>query len=88
MDWELPDSERIYLRELARQQAACAALPIMAQRRQMWSDLNDGRPGTRPPVIIETWTFDRDFLSADVYRCTRPTGADDRTPVASQYPQS
>ena len=74
MDWTLPETERTYLRELARRQAAYAALPVMEQRQRMWYDLNDGRPGARPPVVIETWTFDRDFLPESVFRCTSETG--------------
>ena len=74
MEWQIPDDERAYLRELAGKQAEYAALPIMAQRKQMWYDLNDGRPGARPPVIVETWTFDRDFLPDSVFRCTSELG--------------
>ena len=74
MEWHIPDSERTYLRELARKQAEYAALPVMAQRRQMWYDLNDGRAGARPPVIIETWTFDRDFMPESVHRCAPGAG--------------
>jgi hypothetical protein len=74
MEWHIPDGERVYLRELAAKQAEYAALPVMAQRRQMWFDLNDGRPGARPPVVIETWTFDRDFMPESVFRCTSETG--------------
>jgi hypothetical protein len=72
--WTIPAEERAYLRELARRQAEIAALPIMAQRKQMWYDLNDGRPGARPPVVIETWTFDRDFLPDRLLRCTTEAG--------------
>ena len=74
MEWQVPEHERTYLRELARKQAEYAALPVMAQRKQMWFDLNDGRPDARPPVVVETWTFDRDFMPAGVFRCTSPTG--------------
>jgi hypothetical protein len=74
MTHHLPDSERLYLRELARKQAAYAALPVMREREQMWFALNDGNPGGRAPVIIETWTFDRDFLPESVYRCTSELG--------------
>jgi hypothetical protein len=74
MEWHIPDDERAYLRDLASVQAEYAARPVMAQRKQMWYDLNDGRPGARPPVIVETWTFDRDFLPADVFRCTSEVG--------------
>lgn len=74
MEWNLPDSERRYLRELARKQAEYAALPVMEERKQMWYDLNDGVPGARPPFIIETWTFDRDFMPNDVFRCESSVG--------------
>ena len=74
MEWFLPVEERSYLRELAKLQAEIANLPIMAQRKQVWYDLNDGCHGARPPVIIETWTFDRDFLPANVFICTSETG--------------
>jgi hypothetical protein len=74
MEWHIPGDERAYLRDLARKQAEYAALPVMAQREQMWYDLNDGRPGARPPVIVETWTFDRDFMPASVFRCTSEAG--------------
>jgi len=74
MTWHVPDNERTYLRELARKQAEYAALPVMAARKQMWYDLNDGVPDTRPPVIVETWTFNRDFMPPGVTRCTSEAG--------------
>jgi len=40
----------------------------------MWYDLNDGRTGARPPVIVETWTFDRDFMPGSVFRCASDVG--------------
>jgi hypothetical protein len=72
-DWQISTQERIYLRELARKQAEYAALPVMQQRKQMWYDLNDGKPGARPPIVIETWTFNRDFMPDGVAKCTSPT---------------
>jgi hypothetical protein len=72
--WHIPDHERAYLRDLACKQAEYAALPVMAQRKKMWYDLNDAHPNARPPVVIETWTFDRDFLPESVFRCTSPDG--------------
>lgn len=68
------NDERKYLRELARKQAEYAALPVMARRKEMWYALNDGHPGAIPPVIIETNTFDGDFMPEDVFRCTSRTG--------------
>lgn len=70
MEWLIPDNERTYLRTLAQRQAEYAALPCMSERKRMWYDLNDGQPGARPPVVIETWTFDRDFLPLDIFICT------------------
>jgi len=74
MEWQLPPAERVVLRELAQKQAAYAALPVMAQRKQMWVDLNDGRPAAQPPVIVETWTFDRDFLPDELFQCSSEVG--------------
>lgn len=73
-EWDIPASERAYLRELAERQAQYAALPVMARRKEMWYALNDARPGARPPVVIETQTFDRDFLPDSVYRCGSQAG--------------
>jgi hypothetical protein len=70
----IPASERSYLRDLARRQAEYAALPVMARRKQQWHDLNDGRAGARPPVIVETWTFDRDFMPDGILRCASEAG--------------
>ena len=73
-DFQLPEQERAYLRELAKRQAEYAALPIMETRKQMWYALNDAHPGARPPVIIETWTFDRDFMPENVFQCHSELG--------------
>ncbi|HEY6056557.1 MAG TPA: hypothetical protein VIV06_00920, partial [Candidatus Limnocylindrales bacterium] len=69
MEWHLPEDERAHLRALAARQAEYAALPVMAERERTWFDLNDGSPGARPPVVVETWTFDRDFLPEPVFGC-------------------
>lgn len=74
VDWTIAQDENLYLHELASKQAAYAALPVMEQRKQMWFDLNDGKQGAIPPVIIETWTFDRDFMPENLLRCTTPAG--------------
>ena len=77
--WNLPQTERVYLRQLAARQAEIAALPLMEQRKQMWYALNDAHPGARPPVVIETWTFDRDFMPASIFSCQSPTGREIET---------
>ena len=74
MKWNIPREEADYLRSLADKQALYAVLPVMEERKQMWFNLNDGKPGARPPVIIETWTFDRDFMPESVYHCKSPAG--------------
>jgi len=74
MEWQIPPTERTYLRELAIKQAEYATLPIMETREKMWYDLNDAVPGARPPVVIETWTFDRDFLPEEILQCTSKEG--------------
>ncbi|MDF1515224.1 MAG: hypothetical protein P1S60_15555, partial [Anaerolineae bacterium] len=74
MNWTIPKDEVMYLRNLAKKQAEYAALPVMEERKTMWLALNDSQPGARPPVIIETWTFDRDFMPERVLRCSTPEG--------------
>jgi len=81
MEWAIPEHERTYLRELAKKQAGYAALPVMQERRKMWYALNDGERNARPPVIIETWTFDRDFLF-------ERDGQTDRKAASAKRPQS
>ena len=78
MDWQLASDERAYLRDLAARQAEYAALPIMEERKRMWYALNDAAPGAgggvRPPVVVETWTFDRDFMPLGTLQCTSEVG--------------
>ncbi|MCX7590739.1 MAG: hypothetical protein N2255_03840 [Kiritimatiellae bacterium] len=74
MEWSIPQPERTYLRELACKQAEYAALPIMAERKRRWYALNDGLSDAQPPVVIETWTFDRDFLPEHILQCHTETG--------------
>ena len=71
---QIPPGERTYLRELAKKQAEYAALPVMADRKKAWYDLNDGASRARPPVVVETWTFDRDFMPESVFKCATPAG--------------
>ena len=72
--YQLSADDRTRLRQLARQQADLAALPVMQARQQQWTDMNDGVPGTRPPFVIESWTFDRDFLPDSLLQCTSDYG--------------
>jgi len=72
--YQLEVNERRYLRSLAQRQADIAALPVMEQRRRLWTDMNDGKPGARPPFVIESWTFDRDFMPESIYQCKSEYG--------------
>lgn len=74
MKYSLSTIEREYLRGLARRQADIAALPVMQERIQKWTDMNDAKPGSRPPFVIENWTFDRDFMPESIYQCTTDYG--------------
>ena len=73
-DWAIPPDERAYLRELAARQAEYAALPVMAQRRQQWFDLNDGTANVRPPFILEATNFMFELLPDRRYRCLTGAG--------------
>jgi hypothetical protein len=55
------DRER--LRDLARQVAACAQLPIMEERRRLWYAHNKGM-GERPVIVMEEASFLSDLLPA------------------------
>jgi hypothetical protein len=46
----------------------------MAERKHQWVALNDAHAGARPPVVIETWTFDRDFMPEYIYKCSSQVG--------------
>jgi hypothetical protein len=72
--WKLPPDERAYLRELASRQAEYAALPVMAERRRQWFDLNDGRANVRPPFILEATNFMFELLPDRRYRCRSAAG--------------
>lgn len=74
MNFECDAVEQTRLRELAERQARISALPVMALRRKMWTDMNDGVPGARPPFAIESWTLDRDFLPDRLLQCASPYG--------------
>ncbi|MBD3174577.1 MAG: hypothetical protein GF320_05330 [Armatimonadia bacterium] len=67
---DITPDDRSYLRDLANRQAEYAALPVMAERESMWRGVNAGSPSARPPVIIEAWTFNRDFMPAGTLLCS------------------
>jgi hypothetical protein len=71
---KLPAGDRTRIREVAARQMEYASLPVMDERREMWYALNDGRAGARPPVIIEVWTFDDDFMAGAELKCESEYG--------------
>jgi hypothetical protein len=73
-EYRLPQTDIARLRELARRQAEIAALPVMQARKRRWTDMNDGKPGARPPFAIEPGTFNRDFLPPDLFQCETAFG--------------
>jgi hypothetical protein len=70
----LPPDEIRYLQGLARRMKAISELPVMNERRQLWTDMNDGKSGARPPVVIEADSFDRDFLPESMLWCKTAYG--------------
>jgi hypothetical protein len=71
---QIPKSDQQRIRELAKKQQELANLPIMAERQQLWTDMNDGKTDSRPPFAIEGRTFDRDFMPATIFECTSDSG--------------
>ena len=74
MKYDLTKEEITRLRALAKKQSEIAALPVMQVRKKMWTDMNDAKPGARPPFAMESWTFDRDFMSAELFQCKSEYG--------------
>lgn len=60
--------ERDRLRRLAFRQRELAESPSSRARIAMWRALNDNG-SLHPPVAVETWTFDPEFLPPEVFEC-------------------
>ena len=58
------------LRNLAIRWMELACLPIMDERRRLWTALKDLRP-ERPMVLFETWTLER-YVREDELGCVDP----------------
>lgn len=67
----IPKKDKEILRELAKKQYEYSQLPIMAERRRLWTDHNDLK-GEKPPIHIELWTFQDDLLPEK--RCESSAG--------------
>jgi len=68
-DSPVPKNEIEFLRDLAKKQLEYANLPIMAERKRLWT-LHNRLEGERPMVVMEEDSFDRDFLPKPI--CTHP----------------
>jgi len=68
-----PDSkDRTILRDLARRVAEIAALPVMAERRELWKRHNALRPA-RPMILLFPEGAWRELLPEDALGCTDAT---------------
>jgi hypothetical protein len=71
-DAVVPAAERAALRERAKVLRAYAALPVMAERKRLWT-LHNRCAGERPMVVMEEGTFAGDILPPA--RCVHPLAA-------------
>ncbi len=71
----LPASDRDVLRTLARRVAEVAARPVMAARREAWTDHNDLMP-RRPMVLVFPEGAWRELLPEDRLVCEDPAARD------------
>ncbi|MDR0475652.1 MAG: hypothetical protein LBH43_18520 [Treponema sp.] len=65
----IPASDKNCLRELAKKQLEYANLPVMAERKQLWT-LHNRLQGKQPMVVMEEGTFANDILPP--VRCQHP----------------
>jgi hypothetical protein len=63
----IDDNDRATLRSLANRWMELAALPVMEERRRLWTALKDLHP-VRPMVLFETW-FLENYVSDDELVC-------------------
>ncbi|MEK6793795.1 MAG: hypothetical protein AABZ39_03390 [Spirochaetota bacterium] len=68
----ITESERVYLRDLAKKYRDYAALPVMAEREKRWYAHNSLSAGS-PMIVMEVGSFAADFLPA--LRCESPEAA-------------
>ena len=63
-------SEIAVLRALASRWMEIASLPVMEERKRLWTALKDLR-GERPMVLFETWTLEH-YVEGSELECTDP----------------
>ena len=62
--------DREVIRGLAARWMELAHLPVMAERKRLWTALKDLRPG-RPMVLFETWTLEN-YVGEEELQCAGP----------------
>ncbi|MBE0695461.1 MAG: hypothetical protein IH586_00910, partial [Anaerolineaceae bacterium] len=65
-----PCPDHVVLQRLARRWMELACLPVMDERRRLWTALNDLHP-ERPMVMFETWTLEN-YVRENELECIDP----------------
>jgi hypothetical protein len=68
----IPARERDLVRELAKKQLGYAKLPVMAERKRLWT-LHNRLEGERPMVVMEAMSFAQDIMPK--LNCQHPLAA-------------
>src|SRR6266545_2748084 len=66
----MSNTDRATLRKLAARWMELASLPVMAERRRLWTALNDLHP-ERPMVLFET-DFLENYVADSELECAEP----------------
>ena len=66
----MDSKDREIVRGLAARWMDLAHLPVMEERKRLWTALKDLRP-VRPMVLFETWTLEN-YVAADELECVDP----------------
>jgi hypothetical protein len=67
----IDSQDRRTLRSLASRWMELASLPIMAERKRLWTALKNLQP-ERPMVLFEVWTLGDHFVHRDELQCSDP----------------
>lgn len=67
----MENRDRQILRRLTGRWMELASLPVMAERKRLWTALKDLRP-ERPMLLFEVWTLGEHFVRTDELECSDP----------------
>jgi len=65
---QFPEKDKAILRDLGKRVAELAALPVMAERKQLWIDHNSLKR-TRPPILCDPENGWNEIITADQILC-------------------